>query len=80
MRLSDREIETALCSAARVVDRYGEVYWPLFERLERELIERRARASRLGAYLDPTSPLSVTTKNPFGKRMNNLQEFTASEF
>ena len=58
MPLSDREIEDALRSAARIVDRYGDVYWPLFERLERELAERRSRKARLSAHLGRQLPAS----------------------
>ncbi|GJL91258.1 hypothetical protein [Hyphococcus sp.] len=52
MTVSEEDIEKGLRSAARIVDRYGEVYWPLFDRLERELENRRSRASRLRAHLN----------------------------
>lgn len=35
---------------ARIIERYGDVYWPIFERLEAELSARRTRAVRLAAY------------------------------
>lgn len=54
MSVTDADIQRALKTAARIIDRYGDVYWPLFERLERELAVRRSRASRLQAYLDRT--------------------------
>ena len=46
----DAELESALRSLARIIDRYGEAYWPLFERLEAELYARRSRSARLAAY------------------------------
>ena len=51
MSVTDRQLEDALRSAARVIDRYGDVYWPLFERLEQELAAWRSRTARLSAYL-----------------------------
>ncbi len=51
MTITDRQLENALRSAARVIDRYGDAYWPLFERLEQELAARRSRTARLDAYL-----------------------------
>ena len=50
MDVKDADIERALRTAARVIDRYGDVYWPLFERLEAELDRRRSRAARLAVY------------------------------
>lgn len=52
MDVSEQEIEDALASAARIIDRYGDAYWPIFERLERELENRRSRAARLRARLN----------------------------
>ena len=37
--ISEEEIEDGLNVVARLIDRYGDVYWPVFERLERELEE-----------------------------------------
>ena len=50
MALSDADLENALRSLARIIDRYGEAYWPLFDRLETELDARRSRSARLAAY------------------------------
>lgn len=55
MSVTEADIEKALASAARVIDRYGDVYWPLFERLERELEILRARSNKLSAYLQPNA-------------------------
>lgn len=40
-------LERALLTAARIVDLHGDVYLPIFERLEAELADRRARQSSL---------------------------------
>lgn len=53
MDVSDSDLLKAIRSAARVVDRYGERYWPLFERLEAELDARQSRAARIKAHLNP---------------------------
>ena len=50
MTVSDEKLEDALYIAAYVVERYGDKFWPIFERLEKELHERRSRAERLAAY------------------------------
>jgi len=47
MALSDRQLERALVVAARVVDLFGQQYWPVFERLESELEARQDRRSRI---------------------------------
>jgi hypothetical protein len=52
MRPNEDELADALASLARIIDRYGDVYWPLFERLERELECERSRKARLAAYWD----------------------------
>lgn len=44
------DIEKATKIAASVVKNYGEKYWPLFARLERELEERKSRSNRLAKY------------------------------
>ena len=61
MPMTDRDIEQALRSAARIIDRYGDVYWPLFERLENELTDRRSKAARLRAHLVPKSGVHTTS-------------------
>ena len=52
MPVSDRQLEDALKIAARVIDLYGDAYWPIFDRLERELNLRRNRRARLNSYLE----------------------------
>lgn len=63
MAVSDAELEKAIRSIARLIDRYGDAYWPLFERLEAELKERSSRKDRLNAYL-PTSESASNPKRP----------------
>lgn len=46
-KVSERELEVALLSVAQLVNSYGEKYWPIFERLEKELEDRRSRSERL---------------------------------
>ena len=48
---SDEDIENAMATVARVIQLYGDAYWPILERLERELTERRAKAARLNSHL-----------------------------
>jgi hypothetical protein len=50
--ISEEEIEDGLNVVARLIDRYGDVYWPVFERLERELEDRRSRSLRVKARLN----------------------------
>lgn len=48
---TDDDIERAMATVARVIELYGETYWPILERLETELEDRRARAARLNKHL-----------------------------
>lgn len=41
----EQRVERALITAARIVDMHGDVYVPIFERLERELLEIRRKGS-----------------------------------
>lgn len=45
--ISDQELEDGLSFVAYLIGRYGDVYWPVFEKLESELEKRRSRAARL---------------------------------
>jgi len=47
MRVTEENIETALVTLARHIDRYGDKYWPIFERLESELEDSKSREKRL---------------------------------
>ena len=44
------EIEKCLTTVARLVETYGDDYWPTFERLEMELQSRKDRLERLKTY------------------------------
>ena len=55
--VSDKEIEVALHSVAQLVNVYGEKYWPIFERLESELDNRRSKSKRLAHALVRQLPL-----------------------
>lgn len=48
---TDQEIEDGLDLVAELIDRYGDMYWPIFDRLERELLQRQEKASKLQARL-----------------------------
>lgn len=53
--ITEERIERALAYSAYIVTRYGAVYAPLFERLERELADFRRRAEpveRARRYLE----------------------------
>lgn len=49
--VSEQEIEAALHSVAQLVSNHGNKYWPIFERLEQELENRRSKAKRLDKAL-----------------------------
>lgn len=49
--VSQAELEDALNRLALLIDRHGDGYWPIFERIEDELKESRLRANRLQARL-----------------------------
>ena len=54
-QFSDHEIENAIRTVASLIDRFGDAYWPILERLEDELEHRRARQAKLRNYLRPAS-------------------------
>ena len=58
------EIERGLRTTARIIDRYGDTYWPIFERLEGERDQLQSRKQCLAAYLDEpeTVPSSVPVR------------------
>jgi len=55
-KVTEEEIENGLCLIARLIDRYGDSYWPIFERLESELEQRQSKRQhlhgRVQAYLN----------------------------
>ncbi|MCL4677720.1 MAG: hypothetical protein KJ017_03895 [Alphaproteobacteria bacterium] len=52
MSVNEKDIETTLVLAARIVARYGETYLPIFERLEDELDAARTSATRLDRAIE----------------------------
>ena len=62
--LTTGDIEDALNIAARVVDRFGYKYWPIFERLEAELESRTSREDRLRARLGRSSKAERALGHP----------------
>ena len=40
-----------MATVARVIELYGDTYWPILERLESELEDRRTRSARLNKHL-----------------------------
>ncbi len=45
-----RQLEEAAHIAANVVSQYGDKYWPIFDRIETELVARRSREERLSKF------------------------------
>ena len=48
--VSDTLLKKGLQDAVEIIERYGEHYWPLFERLESELIARQEKLRRLAKF------------------------------
>ena len=51
-----RGMETAIS----LLDKYGDAYWPVFERLETEINERESRADRLTKFRHITANIEET--------------------
>ncbi len=51
MTVSDQDLKQAMTIAAKIINLYGDKYWPLFDRLESELEKRKNRKSKLRAAL-----------------------------
>ena len=49
--ITDAEIKASLKYVAGLIERQGDTYWPLVERLDHELLKRRKRARRLKRLL-----------------------------
>ena len=60
---TDRHIEDAIRTVASLIDRFGDAYWPILERLEQELEARRSRAARLQRYLIPRASVGPHTRS-----------------
>lgn len=48
--VSDSDLEKGLSRAAEIIEKYGDQYWPLFDRLEREFEEREEKLKRLKRF------------------------------
>ncbi len=51
MAVSDADLERARRVAAEIVDRMGDAFWPVFERIDDEYKHRLERAQRVAACL-----------------------------
>ena len=49
--LINLRLEKAVRVAAEVVVQFGDVYWPIFDRLERELAVRADKSARLAKFI-----------------------------
>ena len=50
--ITNADIKASLTYVAGLIARQGDTYWPLVERLDRELLRRRKRAKRLKRLLE----------------------------
>lgn len=50
--ISLQELEQGMVNAARLVRRYGAIYWPIVERLQREIAAIENRDALLAKLLD----------------------------
>lgn len=48
--LSDAQLKRGLSDAVEVIERYGDQYWPIFDRLEKELKLRDSKLNRLKKF------------------------------
>ena len=53
-------LERAMRMVARLIERDGDIYWPILERLETERDEFISRRDRLKTYLRPKPNVSVS--------------------
>lgn len=51
MAVTDAELERTIQRVARIVELYGDAYWPVFERLEAEWKRRRSKEIRLKRFV-----------------------------
>ena len=52
--ITDADIKASLIFVAGLIERQGDTYWPLVERLDFELLNRQKRARRLKRLLKPS--------------------------
>ena len=51
-RINEEDLESALRALAILIQNYGPKYWPIFDRIDKELEQVRARQCKLSAALD----------------------------
>ncbi len=51
MAITESELEAGLSTVAKLINAYGEKYWPVFERLEMELETKQFRFLRVESRL-----------------------------
>jgi len=75
-----QELEAAVKKMAWVIENFGDTYWPIFDRLDRELQQRRARAARLTKYKDD-APERVfkTAAEPANDQSDKIYSRNSSE-
>ncbi|MEM7662944.1 MAG: hypothetical protein AAF292_11920 [Pseudomonadota bacterium] len=59
--VTEAEIEDGLSLVARLIECYGDSYWPIFERLEKELLDRRNRRLNMADKISQYSNRSLKT-------------------
>lgn len=62
--ISLQELEQGMINAARLVRRYGAIYWPIVERLQREIHEIEKRDALLAKLLE--DDLKSSNRASFG--------------
>lgn len=59
--ISEQRLVSALTTLTGLIRAYGDDYWPLFDRLERDLISLRERKAKLEKYQSPSNQPSGTS-------------------
>ena len=59
--VTEEELENGLSIVARLIECYGDSYWPIFERLEKELLDRQKRRLNMADKISQYSNRSLKT-------------------
>lgn len=62
--VTNKDIEDGLYIVATLIKRFGNAYWPIYDRLEKELHTRKSRASKLSKTLKENSSQCVLNPSP----------------
>jgi len=73
--ITDAEIKASLIYVAGLIERQGDTYWPLVERLDHELLKRRKRARRLKRLLKSSDQMNGGTSRFCGQRLERDCDF-----